>query len=124
MSPTVPPIFDDGDVHILRHLLHGGFDFVGDVRNHLHRLAQVIAAALLSDDLLVDASGSPVVIAGKFGVGKAFVVAEVEIGFGAVVGDKYLAMLEGRHCAGIDVEVRIKLHQVDFQPAAFQQATH
>ena len=93
------------------------------MRNHLHRLAEIIPAALLGDDLLVNSAGGPVVVAGKFGVGEALVVAEVEIGFGAVVGDEDLAMLKGRHGPGIDVQVRVKLHQVDLEPAAFEQAS-
>ena len=109
-------------VHVLRDFLHRRLDFVGDVRNHLHGLAEIIAAALLGDDLLVDAAGGPVVVARKFGVGEAFVVAEVEIGLGAVVGDEDLAVLERRHGARIDVEVGVELHQVDLQPTAFQQA--
>ena len=36
----------DHHVHIRGHLAHGGLDFVGDVRDHLHGLAEVIAAAL------------------------------------------------------------------------------
>ena len=114
--------FHNRYVHILRHFLHRRLDFVGDVRNHLHRLAQIIAAALFGDDLFVEPARGPVVVARKFGVGKALVVAEVEIGFRAVVGHKNFAMLKRRHRARIDVQIRIKLHQVDFQPAAFQQA--
>ena len=114
--------FDDGNVHVLRHLLHRGFDFIGDVGNHLHGLAQVIAAPLLGDDLLVNAAGGPVVVAGQLGVGEALVVAQVEVGLGAIVGHKYLAVLERRHGSRIDVEIRVELHQVDFQPAALQQA--
>ncbi len=116
--------FDDGDIHILRHLLHRSLDFIGDVRNHLHGFTQIIAAPLLGDDLFVDSPGGPVVIARKFGVGEAFVVAQVEIGLCPVVGDEDLAMLERRHGARIDVEVRIELHQVDLQPAALQQAAN
>ena len=116
--------FDDGHVHVLRHFLHGSFDFVGDVRNDLHGLAEIIAAPLLGDDLLVNPSSGPVVIARQLGVGEALVVAEVEISLGAIVGDKYLAVLERGHGARIHVEVGIELHQVDSQPATFEQAAH
>ena len=113
---------DDGDVDILRDLLHRRLDLVGDVRNDLDGLAEIVAAALFGDDLLVDAAGGPVIVAGELGVGEALVVAQVEVGFGAVVGDENLAVLEGRHGAGIDVQVRVELHQVDFESAAFKQA--
>ena len=46
----------------------------------------------------------------------------VEIGFGSIVGHENFAVLKRRHRPRIDVEIRIKLHQVDFQPAALQQA--
>ena len=52
---------------------------------------------------------------------KTLVVAEVEVGFGAVIGDENFAVLEGRHGAGVDVEIRIKLDQVDLEAAALQQ---
>ena len=114
--------FDDGDVAVGRDLAHGVLDLVGDVGDDLDGLAEVVAAALLGDDLLVDAAGGEVVVAGELGVGEALVVAEVEVGFGAVVGDEDLAVLEGRHGAGIDVEVGVELHQVDAEAAGFEQA--
>ena len=92
------------------------------MRNHLNSLAQVISAALLGDDLLVNASGGPVVIARKFGVSEALVVPEIEVGFGAVIGDEDFAVLKRRHGAGIHVQVWIELHQVDRDATAFEQA--
>ena len=55
-------------------------------------------------------------------VREALVVAEVEIGLRAVVGDEDFAVLERAHGARIDVEVRIEFLQRDFEPAAFEQA--
>src|SRR6266700_6449234 len=114
--------FDDRDVHILRNLLHRRFDFVSDVRNYLDGLAEIISATLLRDDLLVNAPGGPVVIARKFGVSETLVVPEVEVGFGAVIGDEDFAVLKRRHGAGIHVEVWIELHQVDREATTFEQA--
>ena len=45
----------------------------------------------------------------EFGVGEALVVAEVEIGLGAVVGDEHFAVLEGAHRARVHVEVGVHL---------------
>ena len=116
--------FDDGDVHLLADFLHRRFDFVGDVRDDLHGFTQVVAPALFGDDLLVDASGGEVVVAREPRMGKAFVMAQIEVGLGSIVGHEDLAMLEGRHGAGINVEVRIKLHQVDLESSTLQQAAH
>src|SRR5580658_4107440 len=114
---------DDSYVSAIRsHLAHGVLDLVGDVGNHLHGRAEVVAAALLLDDLLVDAAGGEVVVAREWRVREALIVAQVEVGLSAVVGDKNFAVLEWRHGSGIDVEVGVELHHVDAQPAALKQA--
>ena len=95
-------------------------DLVGDVRDHLHRLAEVVAAALLLEHALVDLAGGEVVGALHPRGDEALVVAEVEVGLGAVVGDEHLAVLERRHRARIDVEVRIELDEGDFEAARFE----
>jgi len=116
--------FDDGHIAIGRDLAHGVFDLVGDVRNDLHGLAEIVAAALLGDDLLVDAAGGEVVVAGEARVGKALIMPEVEVGFGAIIGDEDLAMLERRHGSGINVEIGVELHEIDAQAASFEQTTN
>jgi hypothetical protein len=57
----------------------------------------------------------PVVMLSTAGgdAGEALVMAEVEIGLGAVVGDVDLAMLIGRHRARIDVQIGIELADAD-----------
>ena len=59
---------------------------------------------------------------GERGVGEALIVAQVEIGLRAVVGDEDLAVLEGAHGSRIDVEIRVEFLQGDFEAAAFEQA--
>ena len=95
-------------------------DLVGDVRDHLHRLAQVVAAALLLEHGLVDLAGGEVVDLAHAGGHEPLVVAQVQVGFGAVVGDEHLAVLERGHRAGIDVDVRIQLDEGDFEAPRFQ----
>ncbi|BCI88614.1 hypothetical protein NIIDMKKI_38200 [Mycobacterium kansasii] len=48
-------------------------------------------------------------------------MADVEIGLGAILGDKNLAVLERVHGARVDVEVRIEFLHRDLQPAGGQQ---
>ncbi|MNT08209.1 hypothetical protein D3C72_1429440 [compost metagenome] len=88
-------------------LLDEGLDLVGDMRDHLHGLAQVFAAALLADHRFVDLAGGEVVRLAHLGRDETLVVAEIEVGFSTVFRDKHLAMLEGAHRAGIDVDVGI-----------------
>jgi len=54
-------------------------------------------------------------------VGEPLVVAEVEVGFGAVVEDEHLAVLEGVHRAGVDVHIRVELLQHDLQPTGSEE---
>ena len=115
--------FDDDHVDAFGNFLDGGFDFVGDVRNHLHGLAEIIAAAFFAQNGFVDAAGGPVIVAGELGVGEALVVAEVEIGLRAVFGDEDFAVLKRTHGAWINVEVRIALLQGDFETATFEETT-
>ena len=68
-------------------------DRVGDVRDHLDGGAEIVAAPLLGDDVLIDAAGGDVVLPRRRAAGEALVVAEVEVGLGAVVGDEDLAVL-------------------------------
>ena len=96
-------------------------DGVGDVRDHLHGGAEIVAAALLGDDLLVDAAGGDVVLPVGRAAGEALVVAEVEIGLRPVVGDEDLAVLVGAHRPRIDVEVGIELAEPDLVAARLQK---
>ncbi|MDT4841795.1 hypothetical protein FQZ97_756680 [compost metagenome] len=91
--------FDDGHVHLVRRADAGAaldvfLDLVGDVRNDLDGLAEVVAAAFLLEHGLVDLAGREVVGLAHPRVDEALVVAEVEVGLGAVIGDEHLAMLE------------------------------
>ena len=86
-------------------------DGVGDVGDDLHGAAEIVAAPLVGDDVLVDPAGGDVVHAVGRPAGEALVVAEVEVGLGAVVGDEDLAVLIGAHRPRIDVEVGVELAQ-------------
>ena len=96
-------------------------DLVGDVRDHLHGLAEVVAAALGGEHRLVDRAGRGVRVPRQVLVDEALVVAEVEVGLAAVVGDEHLAVLERVHRARVDVDVRVELLHRDPQAPRLQQ---
>ena len=118
MSPTVPPISTMATSTPSAHSQDARLDLVGDVRNDLHGPAQVLAAPLLLDDRQVDLAGGDVVEPRHPLREEALVVAEVEVGLGAVVGDEHLAVLLRVHRARIDVEVRVELLDGDLEPRA------
>ena len=117
---------DFGDNHVI-HLLGAeqfdtAFDLVGNMRDHLYGFAEKLSAAFLVDNALVDAPGGDVVGFGSRNIRKAFVVAEVEVGFGAVFGYVALAVFVRIQRAGIDIDVRVEF--LDRYPvsARLQQA--
>jgi hypothetical protein len=57
--------FHDHNVVLRRDALHRRLDLVGDVRDHLHRGPEVLASALLGDDVQVDAAGGDVIRLGE-----------------------------------------------------------
>ena len=109
------------EIEILVAVADKVLDGVGDVGNDLDGGAEIVAAALLGEDVLVDAAGGDVVATGGGPPGEALVMAEVEIGLGAVVGDENLAVLVRRHGARIDVEIGVELAQADLVATRLQQ---
>jgi hypothetical protein len=100
------------------------------VGHDLHRLAEVVAAALTLDDVLVNLARCDVVLAGEGDVEVALVVAEIEVDLAAVGEDENLAVparcsvtvgvepgaasvLLGVHGAGIDIEVGVDFDRRD-----------
>ncbi|MND61809.1 hypothetical protein D3C80_530710 [compost metagenome] len=112
--------FHQGHVRAGSALDDAVLDLVGDVRDHLDGRAQVVATALLAQHIGVDAAGGEVVVLGHGGAHEALVVAQVEVGLGAVLGHEDFTVLEGTHGARIDVDVRIELEHGDLQPPRFQ----
>ena len=111
----------DQDVGVADAAADARLDLVGDVRDHLDGLAEVVAAPLLGDHRLVDLPRRVVAVLGQRGVGEPLVVAEVEVGLGAVVGDVDLAVLVRRHGPGVDVDVRVELLVGDLEPVGLEQ---
>ena len=103
---------DLGDHKVVLRLaaedLDAALDFIGDVRDDLDGLAQVIAATLFFDDALVDAAGGDVVGLRGTHVQKTFVVAQIKVGFSAVFGHVALPVFIRVECAGIDIDVGIQ----------------
>src|SRR5690606_29739951 len=116
--------FDQRDIGIAGAFDDATFDFIGDMRDHLHGAAEVIAAALLAQHGFIHTTGGEGVAARHFHAQEALVVTEIEIGLGAVFGDEHLAVLKRAHRAGIDVDIGIELEHCDFEAARFENRAH
>src|SRR6266545_2888542 len=113
--------FDEDDVDVLRDRLDRVLDLVRNVRNHLHSTSEVVTPALFLDDLQVNLASRPVVVPCRHLVGEPLVVAQIEVRFGAVVGDVDLAMLVRAHRARVHIDVRVELLERDLVAVAFEQ---
>ena len=111
--------FGDKDVDVFAAGVDALFDLVGHVRDHLHGFAEVIAATFFLNNGLVNLAGAKAVEAGKLSAGKTFVMAEVEVGLGAIFEDVHFAVLERTHGAGIDVQVGVELLDAHCQATQF-----
>ena len=83
------------------------------MRNDLDGGAQVIAPAFLGDDVRINAAGGDVVALPGRDAGKAFVVAQIQVGLSAVNGNENLAVLVRRHGTGVHIKVGVKLNYGD-----------
>ena len=98
-------------------------DRVGDVRDHLDGGAEIVAAAFLGENVLIDTPGRDVVRLGGRTSGEALIVAEIEIGLGAIVSHEHFAVLIRRHRSGIEIEIWIELAKPDLVATRLQQCT-
>ncbi len=96
-------------------------DLVRDVRDDLHGGAEELALALLPQDRVPDRARRVARVPREVLVDEALVVADVEVGLGAVLGDEHLAVLERAHRARVDVQVRVELLGRDGEAARLEQ---
>ncbi len=99
------------EIDILIVRTNEGLDGIGDMGDDLDGLAQKLPPPFAGYDVLIDPAGGDIVAAPGGASGKAFVMAQIEIGFGPVIGHEHFAMLIGAHRAGIDIEIGIELAQ-------------
>ena len=100
---------------------HPALDLVGDVRDDLHRVAQVLAATLALDDARIDLAGRHVGRLVEVDVEEALVVADVEVGLGTVIGDENFAVLERVHRAGVNIQIRVEFLHHNAEPTRRQK---
>ena len=98
-------------------------DLVSDMRDHLNRLAEIVAASFLFENVRVDPTRRDRIRRPCRHVREPLVMSKVEVSLGPVIGDINLTMLEWRHRAGIDIEIGIELSQPDGVTACLEQGT-
>src|SRR6187549_1347700 len=78
---------NDENIGLMRvsYSTYGSLDLVGDMRDDLDRLTQVVAASFLFDHGKIDPAARPVVCLRKLGVGESLVMPEIEVGLGPII---------------------------------------
>src|SRR5580698_4434466 len=112
--------FDHADIRAVGAELDAALDLVGNVRDDLHGRAEIIAAALLRDDALVNASGREVAVTSGDRAQKTLVMTEIEISFSAVLRDEHFTVLKRAHGARIDVDVGVEFDHRDLEAAGLK----
>src|ERR1035438_3909023 len=114
-------VFNSPDAMMTGEDVDAVFDFVRDVRNDLDGLAKIFSLALVVQHGLINLTAREIVQARELDVGEPLVMAEVEVGFRAVVEHITLAVLIRRHRARINIEIRVEFLQRDLEAAIFEQ---
>ena len=68
-------------------------DFVGNVGNDLHRLAQISALAFLVQHVPIDLARRQVRVLVQIFINKALIMTQIQVGFGSVISHEHLAVL-------------------------------
>ena len=102
-----PANFYNSHISAVRPLDHPSLDLIRDMGNDLYRPAKVIPAPLFAQHRVVDPAGGEIVALGHCRPGEALVVAQIQVCFGAILGNKHLTVLKRTHGAGVNVDVGI-----------------
>ena len=98
-------------------------NFVGDMRNHLNRLAEVLAAAFLFKNALINLPGREVVITAHLRGDETFVMPQIKVGLRAVFRHEHFAVLERTHRARIHVDIGIELDHRHLKSAGLKDCS-
>jgi len=90
------------------------------MRNHLHRTSEIVTPAFLADYVSVNTTGGEIIAFKHGGTDVAFIMAQIQIGLGAIVGDKHLAMLKWAHGTRIHINIGIQFNHGDFKAARLE----
>ena len=104
---------DQHEINAIIAFEHEFLDRVGHVRDDLNGSAEIVSAPFFRDDILINPTGGDVIAFGRRATCEPLVMTKVEIGFRAIIRDENFAVLIGRHCSRIDVQIRIQFPQTD-----------
>ena len=97
------------DIYTIGRNFDAPFYLIRNMRNNLNGPPKILPSPLLGDDRVIDLPGGKVVVLTQFGMGKPFIMSEIQIGLGAVICYKDLTVLKRVHGSGVNVDIGVKL---------------
>ena len=98
-------------------------DFIGNVRNNLHRTAQIITTAFFIYYTLVNLTCSGIGILRQVDINKAFIMSQIQICFCTVISNEHLAVLIRTHRPRVNIDIRVELLDGDSVATTLKQAS-
>ena len=95
-------------IGLLAYTVNEFFNFIGDVRNNLHRRAKIFTASFFVQHIPVNLAGSKIGIFIKFFINKAFIMTQVKVSFGAIFGYINFPVLIRAHGTRVNVNIGIQ----------------
>ena len=84
---------DDIGIVVVADAIDAVLDLIRNVRNDLYRMAQIITAPFFLKNGPIDFTGRDIGVLSEVDIDEAFIVAEIKVRFGTVVGDENFTML-------------------------------
>ena len=91
------------------------------MRDDLHSSSAVVAATFLLKDGPVNLAGGDIGILVQTFINESFVMAQIQVSFRTVISYEYLAMLNGVHGSGVNINIRIKFLHRHLVASGFQK---
>ncbi len=118
--------FNDNDLcpALPRHQPHAALHLIGYVGDHLDGTAEIVPSPLLGNHFSVHLARGHVAGTCQAFVDEPLIVSQVQVCLCTVIQYKYLAVLIGRHGAGIYVQIRIQFLDRYLDASALEDAPH
>src|SRR6185312_1268268 len=92
---------------------HPSFYLIGNMRNHLYGLSEIITLSLTVYNGLVNSTGSNVICLAGIDIQETFIMAQIEISFCPIFCYKTFAMLIRIERTGVHINIRVEFLNSD-----------
>ena len=106
---------NDINISVMGDLLDTLLNLVSNMRDDLYGFTQIVSSSFSGNNRIIDLSGRDIVVTGELGIREAFIMTQVQIRLGPIIGYINLAMLIGIHRPGIEIDVRVAFYKRDLK---------